>query len=372
MKSALRKILVAVAGVTLLPLLWSAQTGSNPPPILPLPEWPAGSQGKRDWEDLVELRKQAEPDGRITDRAEARMARIAGNHSVADKAKEFYTRHPGDALAAEARRVEILSLIDALEAGDASSSGRLEGAVSVLRSNNQIPTQIRAQGVAAFEFTRGLRDVRGFQARLDATERIARDLIREFPGESPPYEALWAVARARPQEESAKLAREILTSDAQARFKAAAQTLLDRYALLGRDLKSALDESGLKALAKLSTGMPLIVYSWSTSEPGSLEFGRMIQARRFAALGVCLDEDTEAAGKVARSLGLGGEHLFDDNGLQGLAVARLKFSAAGQIYLVDEAGVIRDVRGGEDLEAKLAALGFRTPVINPTPEQLRP
>jgi len=371
MKSALLKTFLVTAGVTLLPLLLSAQTGAELPTNLPLPERPGGLESQRDWNDLFESRRQAD-DVRPADGADVRVTRIAGNRSVADKAREFYTVHPDDTLASEARRIEVLSLISALEAGDAAISGRLEQAVSALRSNNQISTQIRAQGVAAFEFTRGLRDVRGFQARLDATERIARDLVREFPGESPPYEALWAVTNARPQEESAKLAGEILTSDAPARFKAAAQALLDRYALIGRDLESALDESGLKAWVKLPTGMPVIVYSWSFSGSGSLEFGRMIQARRFAALGVCLDEDTEAAGQVAHSLGLGGEHLFDENGLQGAAAARLKFSTAGQIYLVDEAGVIRDVRGGEDLEVKLAALGFRTPAINPTPEQLRP
>lgn len=372
MKSALLKTFLATASVTLLPLFLSAQTGSELPTNVARTERPGGSQSHRDWDDLLESRKQAETDVRPAEGADMRIARIAGNRSVADKARAFYTIHPDDALASEARRIEVLSLIGAREAGDVDVSGRLEEVVSALRSNNQIATPIRAQGVAAFEFTRGLRDVRGFEARLDATERIARELIREFPGESPPYEALWAVAKARPQEESATLAREILTSNAPERFKTAAQTLIDRYALTGRPLTSVLDESGLKALAKLPKGAPMIVYSWASSGPGSLEFGRMIQARRFAALGVCLDEDTTEAGWIAHSQGLGGEHLFDENGLQGSAAGRLKFSAAGQIYLVDEAGVIRDVRGGEDFEKKRTALGFRTPAINPTPEQLRP
>ncbi len=372
MKSAVLKSSLVTAGVILMPLLLWAQTVSQPPAIPPSTERPAGSQSEREWQELLEARKQAETDVRDADGADQRVSRITANRSVADKAKEFYTRYPTDTLAAEARRIEILSLIGTVEEGDAASSGRLEQAVYALRNDQQISAAIRAQGASAYEFTRGLREVRGWEARLDATERIARNLIREFPGEAPAYEALWAVAKARPLQESAKLAQELVASDAPAAFKAAAQTLLDRYALIGRPIASALDEAGSKALAKIPAGTPLIVYSWSSSAPGSLDFGRMVQARRFAALGVCLDTDSAEAGKVARSLGLGGEHVYDGNGIQGLAAVGLKFSAAGQIYLVDSSGVIRDVRGGEDFEPKIAVLGFRTPVINPTPEQLRP
>lgn len=356
-----------------MPWFLSAQTTLPPPTTPPANERTVSSQSERDWRELLESRKQTDLEGRETDGADGRAARIAGNRSVADKAREFYTTYSGDALASEARRLEVLALIGAREEGDASSSGRLEQAVAALRSDRQVPTPIRAQGVAAFEFTRELRAVRGLVARMDTTERVARGLIREFPGEAPGYEALWAVAKARPQQESAKLAQELLASDAPPPLKAAAQTLLDRYALIGRPLASVLDgDSGLKALANLPAGTPLIVYSWASWGPGSLDFGRMIQARRFAALGVCLDQDIAEAGRMAHSLGLGGEHVYDESGLQGPAATRLKFSTAGQIYLVDEAGVIRDVRGGEDFETKLAALGFRTPAINPTPEQLRP
>jgi hypothetical protein len=131
-------------------------------------------------------------------------------------------------------------------------------------------------------------------------------------------------------------------------------------------------EAGGSLLAELPPGLPLVVYSWATWGPGSIEFGRMIQARRFSAIGVCLDENTEEAATVAHQAGLGGKLAYDAKGLSGSLAERLKFSTAGQIYLVDAAGVIRDVRGGEDLEIKLTALDFRTPVINPTPEQLRP
>ena len=98
----------------------------------------------------------------------------------------------------------------------------------------------------------------------------------------------------------------------------------------------------------------------------------MIQARRFAALGVCLDEDTTTAGKTEHQLGLGGQQIYDPKGLQGTVATRLKISAAGQIYFVDREGVIRDVRGGTDFESKLSAFAFQTPVLNPTPDQLRP
>jgi hypothetical protein len=235
--------------------------------------------------------------------------------------------------------------------------------------------KIRAQAAAAYDFTHTLHGVADQAERKKSTESVARKLLQEFPGEPQAYQALLAVAKASDQPKSEQLTRELIAAQtAPDEVKASAQVILDRFGLMGQSLVAVLadDKEGVGAV--LPAKQPVILYSWATWGPGSIELGRMIQARRFAAVGVCLDEDTKQAVKTANALGLGGKHFYDPDGWRGKLATRLKFSTAGQIYLVDADGIIRDVRGGDDLEAKLKALGFSTPplVVPSISELVRP
>lgn len=348
----------------------------NPPPAGALP---APTAVDRAWEALLQAKKDAEQPTEplpleAAAQKQARARRAALDVGIADQAKAFYTANPDYYWAAEARRLEILSLIQAEEAGDAATGSRLAQAVASLRADPKLPAKIRAHGAAAYEFTRAVRDQPDEAARHDALEKTARALIQEFPAEMPGYEALLALSRAAEPAKAEALARELAAASAPAPIRASAQTLLDRYALVGRPLADILPATASELKTSLPAGQPIIIYSWATWGPGSIELGRMIQARRFAAAGICLDDDLAAARRLQHEAGLGGQHIYDGKGREGEIATQLKFSTAGQIYLVDAQGVIRDVRGGEGLEAKLAALGFQTLVINPPSlaELLRP
>jgi hypothetical protein len=339
----------------------------NPPPAGALP---APTPVDQAWEALLQAKKDAEQSSEplpveAAARQQARARRAAQDLSIADQAKAFYTANPDYYWAAEARRLEILSLIQAEQSGEAAAGGRLAQAVASLRTDRKLPARIRAHGAAAYEFTRAVRGQPSEAARQDALEKTARTLIQEFPAETPGYEALLALSKAAEPAKAEALARELAAADVPAPIRTSAQTLLDRYALVGRRFAEILPASANELKTSLPEGQPIIVYSWATWGPGSIELGRMIQARRFAALGICLDDDLDAARRLQHEAGLGGQHVYDEKGRAGEIATPLRFSTAGQIYLVDAQGVIRDVRGGQDLEAKLAALGFQTPAINP-------
>lgn len=374
MKSYLRKSVMVLAGIGITPIALLAQT---PPPPPTDPSAIGGamviSEDDKAWGELS-LERRAMETSRMQskDGEQSRADLLARSKSLADRARQFYAKHPNHPMAGEARKLEVFSLIEAREKGDKGEGKRLERQVETLRKDPAVPASIRAQAAAAYDFTSAILPLRGAAERMTATVDVARKLAKEFPAEPQAYEALLAVAKASPKEDAEKLAREIVESPAPEAAKKSAQLLLDRHALVGRTLASVIGEAGDSVLAELPAGLPVVVYSWATWGPGSIEFGRMIQARRFAAIGVCLDENTEEAATVAHQVGMGGKLAYDSKGLSGELAERLKFSTAGQIYLVDADGVIRDVRGGEDLETKLAAFDFRTPVINPTAKELRP
>lgn len=374
MKTSIRKSVTVLAGIVVTPIALLAQI-SPTPPVDPSAVRGSTSLSEEDkaWEALT-LEKAGMDAARMDQRAgeQSRAALAARSKSLADRARNFHAAHPNHPLAGEARKLEVFSLIEAREMGDVGEGKRLEKQVEVLRKDPAVPASIRAQAAAAYDFSSAILPLKDAAERMNTTVEVARKLAKEFPAEPQAYEALLAVAKASPKEDAEKLAREIVESPAPEAAKKSAQLLLDRHGLVGRTLVSVMGEAGGPLLAKLPPDSPVVVYSWATWGPGSIQFGRMIQARRFAAVGVCLDENTEEAATVAHQTGMGGELSYDAKGLVGGLAERLKFSTAGQIYLADAEGVIRDVRGGEDLENKLTALDFRTPVINPTAKELRP
>lgn len=347
----------------------SAQSAANPVPppqltVIPTPsadaEWLSLLESRN--ADAVEL--SASPLQGVG-QAAARAKRASKHSAAADKAKEFYASHPAHPQAAEARRLEILSLVQAEENGAAATGNRLDKLVADYRTDSTVAASQRALGAGAFELSRAMRAATTHSERLTAMERAARGLLREFPTEAPGYEALLAVAEASPTDASSTLAAELAAASAPASVKKSAQILSERYALLGRALREQLTIETIDLVGKMRAGEPIVVYSWASWAPGSIELGKMIQARRFNAIAVCLDADLPAAKSVQKKYNLGGEHVYDEKGTLGALAVKLRYSAPGQIYLVDVGGVIREVRGGEDLERKLRDLGFKTPPIAP-------
>ncbi|MBL9217165.1 MAG: hypothetical protein JNG82_01650 [Opitutaceae bacterium] len=307
--------------------------------------------------------------GRPVDRKSKKNGRelsAAQAKQVADLARVFYTKNPKHPQVTEARKIEVFALVSAVQLGDKSVETGLDRLVADLRTDGSLPGELRAQCAAAHDFTVAARGAKDQSGRLVNVEKVARDLIKEFPREAPGYEALMALCRARESVKAEPLARELLVSEAPEHVKFEAGLLIQRLGLVGHSLSEIVGQDGAELLAGLPAGEPVVVYSWATWGPGSIDLGQMIQARRFVAIGICMDAQVEKATQAAHRAGLGGKLTYDKNGLDGVLASRLAFSAPGQIYLIDAKGVIADVRGGEGLEAKLKAFGFKTPAIVPT------
>lgn len=345
----------------------AAQSGKTiaPPDSIPSPA------GESAWRALLEARKADESDfARLPSNANERagaLTRRAERHAItAGKAKDFFENYPDHPSAGEARCLEINSLLAVEADGGAGNPARLKKAVADLRSDPKASGEVKARGVSAFEYSRALQGTKSEAERRTAVKTTARMLVAEFPSEEPGYRALLAMARIAPAEETDALAREIVGSTAvPSEVKASAQILIERAALIGRPLAEVLGSAGTEVMAKISPNTAMIVYSWATWAPSSLELGAMIFDRQLPAMGICLDEDVAAAQSLHRIGGFGGVLIYDSAGRNGALAQALRFDVPGHVYVVDAAGVIRDVRGGESLESKLTKHGVKSTIPKP-------
>ncbi len=327
---------------------------------------PTLSAADRVWLDVQMLATPLPPSG--TGNPQEPQARLAQQQqtaarflSAADRAKAFYEQYPQHPKAAEARLLEVRSLVSAAQSGDATAEDRAEAAVQALRSDGSIPAAIRVQAVSAHEFSRATRRSKDRDGRLKAIERVARNLATEFPDQPQGAESLLTVASQSDDATARKIAGELAESPAAPEVKVAARALLSRLSLVGKTLAIEFDGAGLPLLrTAFKAGQPTVIYTWATSSPGSLRLAAELKKRGLAAniIGLNLDTDKKAAETLAQKEGLIGTLLYDERGLEGSLAQRWKLRRAPQVFLVDAQGVIRDVRGEGDLNQKLKQLGL--------------
>ena len=318
----------------------------------------------REWATLQGeiLGGPGEPAGLDQDPALRAAAQGARFKRTAEQAKQFYTQYPEHPKAMEARKAEALMLIRVGQSGDASMEGRAEEVVTAFCRDATIPEAHRAEVSATHGFAKT------FQRRLkgpelnDAFEQVARDLIANYPAQPQGYESLLTISSWGDVAKTRALAQELVRPGVPVGVQQGAQSVLDRLNLVGTPLSAVLADTGTRHLEKLlHTGKPTIIYTWASWSPGSLVLGELLAKRNVDAaniIAVNLDEDPAAAGELARGRKLPGQLHYDNRSVKGALARRLGANGAPLVYLVDAQGVIRDVRGTDDLEKKLSTAGL--------------
>lgn len=352
--------LIHILVLTISGSVLSAQApsaGGNPPPTR--------SAADLAWLDLQAAANDGELSKRLPDKvAEKREAldRLAARFTAAaDKAKDFYSKHPEHAKAAEARAIEVTSLIAAVQSGNPAVEGRLRETIDNLRKDKSVPAPQRARAAASYEFSTKMRTARTKEARLAMVEQVSRGLMSEFPTEPQGYESLLTLAHMSPEAKARELAGELSGPGAPAAVRTGAADLVAKLDLVGKALVEELAGANAAASAgKLTKGRPTILYTWATWSQGSLTFAAELKKRNLPAnlIAINLDTDSTAAALVAGQNGLPGELLYDDRGRSGALAQRLKLFSAPEVYLVDAQGFIRDVRGMDQFDQKLKSVGL--------------
>lgn len=248
-----------------------------------------------------------------------------------------------------ARRREVEGLLEAARIGGPEAAEALRARVSVLRGDTALPAGFRAEIAGRYEFALAVRRRGTAAERMDAIERAARGLIREFPDQPQGYESWLNVARYLDDRRHQAIVRELAGSAAPAAVQESARALVRRWELAGRSVRPLLAH-----LPALDAALPTVIHTWSVSGArthwdtlGALDPARV----NLIALGT--DGDAPAVREAAGKIGVPGTLCFSPAALDLLATRE-----AGVICLIDARGRIVHPRGEHDLTAKLADLGL--------------
>lgn len=195
---------------------------------------------------------------------------------VADAAKDFYTRYPTHANAAQARKIEATAALSGLKSATAAQEQAALRVAGDFRKNQANPVADRFDVALAMDRFQTTKTLGGGALRKNPTayEKLADNLRVEF-GDRPEVFQLYAgVAHQIETEAGHKLAKRIIQMPAPTQVKSQAQDLIERHALLGRPLDLQLTTVEKRKIdLKKTTGGPTVVYVWSGGAPASFFSG---------------------------------------------------------------------------------------------------
>jgi hypothetical protein len=287
----------------------------------------------------------------------------AGREAVrAGQAKLFYTRYQNDARAVEARRLEIIHLINAVRLGDTALEGRLDGAVKQFRSDSSIPASLRAEIASTFDLPRTFRSGQNRADRLAAMARAARELCAEFPRERQGYESLLTIARLSDDPQYRAILEELSPLPVPDGFEEIVATLLARQKLVGANYADLLNVPGAaKRFPAPQAGQIIVLYTWDSRNPASVQLARELSDRldgRANLVGLNWDTTEGAAHQAIAANHLAGAQIYDPEGNRGEIARSLMLNNPSIVYVIDAAGCIRDVRTQDNLNIRLTSFGL--------------
>jgi len=322
-------------------LAWREVQNSLQPPPIPS-EW----KGKEPTKEQIEAYR-------------AEQGRLAG--LAADKVKDFIAKYPDDAKATEAKRQYARMLQTAVALGNKARSAELDELQAARLTDPNTPEEerfkLRSQKLMA-DFQAGLKE--GDDA-MAGYEKVARQLMKEFPKLSEPYQLLLQIAGNVEEKHAQELLKEIAAADVPAEIKDQAKALTARYERVGQPLEvkfkatndKEVDLQGLK-------GKVVLVDFWATwcgpcvkEIPNVRAAYEKLHPKGFEIVGISFDSDRKKLDDFVEKEKMPWAQYFDGKGWGNEFGKKFGINSIPAMWLVDKKGVLRDLNGRADLEKKV-------------------
>lgn len=179
-------------------------------------------------------------------------------------------------------------------------------------------------------------------SRMAAYAEVAWKLVEDFPENPEGYASLLRIARDSSDELAARIADQLLVSEAPDDIKNAARLLRSRIDLLGKRFVDVVGND-----ITLPTQGPACLFAWSGRNPRSLGLAEILKRELPAEtmiVGVCVDGDTPEARAAAAAVNLSVQWVFPTGGAKSELCQRLLLTEAA-VYLVSADGRIETVSG---------------------------
>ena len=281
---------------------------------------------------------------------------------AAQSARDFYTQYPENPKAADARKIEVVSLLRGVRSGAearAADADRLAQTYLADRSNAKRDRYLVASMLKQMAVEKkGLKDQTALFAEY---EKNAAALFADFADVPEVYQLFLGLARNAPEAQARQIAADLLQKPAPPEIKAEAQAVLDRLDMPGKTLvlKFLMNDGTEFDLAK-QKGTPVVLYFWASWSPGSVAALPQIREaakRKAVFVGVNLDLEPAAAQRALGGEPLPGLQRWEPRGIKGDVPQQLRLNRLPLVYVFDDRGVLRGTGHPRELANLLPQAG---------------
>ena len=260
------------------------------------------------------------------------------------RAKEFYTKHPNDANANEARKIEAVTLMQAVQLGLTAEEPRAQRLAAEFRSDLKQSSAHRYEVASLMTQSEvWKKKIKDRDALMAEHERHAFVLLGEFPGEPAIYERFLGIAHNSNSAKAREMAEHVLMMPAPTHLKEQALAVLDRLNLPGTSPGLEWqDENGVSRKISDYKGKIVIFYVWATWIPEAENAHALVASAVSAGIElVCVNVDTDVTqGQQARKkTTLPGGNYYDERGLKSPLALQLKANQVPGVHVIDAKGV---------------------------------
>ena len=276
----------------------------------------------------------------------------------ANAARDFYTRFPDHAKAAEAHKREYQLLSIAVNKYHLVSQVRRLETLEKARLNDPKLSEDERFKMRFDEVQRLLPDL---PATQDEFETKSRALQKDFPAREEAYQMLLMVLGQSEGEKARALAKEIVDSPAPESIKTQAKGILKRLDALGKPVAiqfTAVDGREVD-LSKMK-GKVVLIDFWATwCSPCVAEVPNVkatydkLHAKGFEIVGISFDQKQDQLEKFVSDQTMAWPQFFDGKGWANKFGAEFGIQSIPTMWLVDKQGKLRDMNGRSDLEQKV-------------------
>lgn len=359
----------AFAGAFLASTLLLAPLGLTPQSRAAEASKTAAEAGDEAWKSVEKaLRPPNFPEAWQKERpTREEYAKLVVPHVIAasTQAATFAAKYPKHPKAEEARKqqsemLNIAASLGSKEAGDMLAKIEVETLKDKSLSEDD-RFQLRARQVQRAAMSKQSEGQSTVFAELGAG---ARQLLKEFPKRTEPFEMLLEAASNSEGEQGAALLKELLASEAPDEIKDQAKALAKKLDIVGKPLPvqfKAVD--GREVNLEKMKGKVVLVDFWATwcgpcvaELPNVLAAYKKLNSQGFEIVGISFDQKKDDLTEFVKEHNMPWAQYFDGKGWKNEIGRTYAINSIPSMWLIDKKGNVRDLNARDGLVGKVERL----------------